>query len=361
MLRVGMIGAGYWSRCHAAGYRLNSEVELAAICDPDTERARAFAAEFDLDTIFDDAEALAADDAIDLIDVLTPPGARKDIVLAALANGKHLICEKPFSLNAADALEMYEAARTAGVVHAMGLQRRYDPAYRALRRMILDGYVGETRYVAVSVVGNWSTAYVGNPHRHWHRKHSLGGGFAAQALGHFLDLVRYIFGEFEPIAATSSRNREVQSDQADTRDPDLVEDTAIVTGTIPTGGIAVVTGTWTGQYPSGFRWEIYGTDGSIRLEADMTLSGARAGAPALAPIAIPPDFLPEVGRAQFLAADPRDGFGRQGIEQNSALFGSIAHDVAATIDGRGDGNEIYATFQDAWRLQQIVDAVRAGS
>src|ERR687887_2627481 len=98
-VRVGLVGAGFVARIHAEAYRrvYGVAVELRGVAAAHRERAAAFAEEFGVARVYDDAEALLADGEIDLVDVCVPPYLHAPIAIAAARAGKHVIVEKPLT------------------------------------------------------------------------------------------------------------------------------------------------------------------------------------------------------------------------------------------------------------------------
>lgn len=142
-VRVGVLGAGAWARfAHLPGYRRDSRCELVAIADPMVERAREFAAEFDIPHVYDSHEALIARDDIDLIDVCTPSATHFDLTWMALEAGKHVLCEKPVAYDFRDTRRAAELARMKGLKTKLGFTFRYSPAMQYMKELIDEGFIG---------------------------------------------------------------------------------------------------------------------------------------------------------------------------------------------------------------------------
>ena len=123
---------------------------------------------------------------------------------AALAEGLHVISEKPIATSVDRARELWEQARQAGVVHAVDHEMRFDPAMTRIRRLVADGFIGEPRLVTVNAVLSVGIMPESPLRlRTWYDSHSLGGGFSQQVLSHIVDLTRSLFGDLEPLADAS--------------------------------------------------------------------------------------------------------------------------------------------------------------
>src|SRR5262245_21954380 len=108
-VRVGVIGCGRQGTLHLEAYQALPDVDITAICDIDAGRAAEAADRFGA-TPFERFDELLASDAFDLVSVVTMPVTHKDIVVAALGAGVHVLCEKPMAMNLGEAREMAAAA-----------------------------------------------------------------------------------------------------------------------------------------------------------------------------------------------------------------------------------------------------------
>ena len=135
-LKIGIIGAGGAARTiHIPGFQRCPGVEIAALCDP------AVPATY---TRF--ADLLACPD-IEAVVIATPNYLHREIALAAIARGKHVLCEKPLALNLAEAREMLRAAEEAGVVHMTAFTYRFTPALQYMKHLVSAGELGAIRSV----------------------------------------------------------------------------------------------------------------------------------------------------------------------------------------------------------------------
>lgn len=145
-LRVGVIGAGRWSRtAHLPGFRRSPLAELVAICDLDRELAEERQREFGIPDLHTDAAELLARDDIDVIDICTR-GDHEELVFATLEAGKHCLVEKPVCHDYRDVWRAHELARSKGLLTKVGLTFRYAPAVMYMFDLIREGFVG-TPYI----------------------------------------------------------------------------------------------------------------------------------------------------------------------------------------------------------------------
>ena len=155
--RLLMVGTGAMARAHAERFALMPGCRLAAAVDSNDERARDFAAAFQIPVAFGSlAEAIAWGE-FDAAVNSTPDGVHKPTTLELIAAGKPVFCEKPLALNHADALEMTEAAEAAHLVNMVNLTYRNAAAVQLARQMVLAGEIGEIRHVQASYLQSWLT------------------------------------------------------------------------------------------------------------------------------------------------------------------------------------------------------------
>src|SRR4051794_37847472 len=132
-LRVGIIGCGFQGRLHAEILSCMDGIEVAAVCDRDEERATALASELHVPRVFSDYRGLLADGRYDLVTVCTMPDTHRAMTLAAIECDAHVLCEKPFALDASEALEMIVAAERAGRMLSVGFNMRFMDSALAMR------------------------------------------------------------------------------------------------------------------------------------------------------------------------------------------------------------------------------------
>ena len=142
-LRVGIVGCGFQGRLHAEILSGMQGVEVAAICDRDDSRAAGLAAELGIAGVFHDYRALLDDGRYDLVTVCTMPDTHRQITLDAIECGADVLCEKPFALDATQALDMIVAAERAGRMLSVGFNMRFMDGALAMRRFIDEGQLGE--------------------------------------------------------------------------------------------------------------------------------------------------------------------------------------------------------------------------
>lgn len=207
-LRVAVAGLGFGATVHVPAF-LSEGWEVPVVWSRRIERAKEQAAAFLIPEASDDFAALIARTDIDAVAIATPPVAHFEMVIAALAAGKHVLCEKPFAVDARQARTMYEAATASGLTAMVAHEFRFAPQRSFIKELLNDGYVGEPQVAQVELfMGGRRSAQLP----------AIGAGVAAGGgmlggLGsHFIDGLRDWFGE---VREASGAVRALRPDRLD--------------------------------------------------------------------------------------------------------------------------------------------------
>lgn len=178
------------------GMQQSKRSVVTAIASRDEEKARGTAEKLGIQKAYGSYEALLADDTVDAVYIPLPNHLHKEWTLKAAAAGKHVLCEKPFAMNAAEAQEMVSACEQAGVVIAEAFMYRHHPRYAQTRELIAAGEVGERRGIHGTFTFN-SASRTGN----FRTEQEMGGGAMYDIGVYPISAARMIL-EAEPEAAT---------------------------------------------------------------------------------------------------------------------------------------------------------------
>jgi predicted dehydrogenase len=197
-LRIGLIGSGFMGKAHAFGYTnaarvfdLPYDLELHTLADINDEVASKAAAALGFSRATSDWRAMVADPDIDVVNITSPNALHKVMALTAIAAGKHVYCEKPLAPLAADALEMTEAAETAGVKTQVGFNYLCNPMLGLARDMIGAGELGDIR----GYRGVHAEDYMANSAGPFTFRHDAAGGGALADIGsHALATAEFLLG-----------------------------------------------------------------------------------------------------------------------------------------------------------------------
>ena len=146
-IRWGILGPGTISKKFATGLQSVPDAQITAVGSRDMERAQSFAKEYEIPRAYSNYEDLAADPEVDVIYVGTPHRFHKEHTILCLDAGKHVLCEKPFAINATEAREMVKAALRNNRFLMEAMWTRFLPAITRVRELIKAGAVGEVRMV----------------------------------------------------------------------------------------------------------------------------------------------------------------------------------------------------------------------
>jgi predicted dehydrogenase len=157
---IGIVGAGNIASMNVPGYLGDPRCKVVAVCDPREGQAAGAAAAWDAPSAYTDLDALLADPAVDAVEILTPTNLHHDHVLAALAAGKHVSCQKPLANSVTQARAMDAAAREAGLILRVSECFRHYPPLELAKRLIEDGAIGKpTNLRTRTVVGQTESAF----------------------------------------------------------------------------------------------------------------------------------------------------------------------------------------------------------
>jgi predicted dehydrogenase len=204
-LNVGLVGYKFMGKAHSNAFArlgmffdLDADVCMKTLCGRDAAGVEAARAKFGWETAETDYRKLVARTDIDIVDVVTPSDFHKEIVMAAIANGKHVFCEKPLALSLQDAREMLSAARTAGIRHQIGFNYRFAPAVLLAKRLIDEGKLGTIFHFRGLYLQDW----IIDPMfpMVWRLNRDICGSGSLGDLGaHVIDLAHFLVGSIKTV------------------------------------------------------------------------------------------------------------------------------------------------------------------
>jgi len=142
-LKFGIIGTGWPGQQHAIALAEIGDVQLYSCADSNLERLRSFAETYRLENSFEDYQELLRDRDLDAAIICLPNFLHFPASLAALEAGKHVFCEKPPTMNAAEMKVLRDGAEKRGLIYFFGRQFRFTPAVRTARDIIAEGRLGK--------------------------------------------------------------------------------------------------------------------------------------------------------------------------------------------------------------------------
>ncbi len=209
-LRIAIVGAGTMARAHSVALRnvaalyphLPLRPRMIAATDVNVALATELAERFGWERVEPAWRSVIAANDVDLIVTCLPPTLNREVVVAAAAAGKHVVCEKPLAESAAVAAEMLAACRSAGVFHGLGAGYRWSSALRAIRGLIDRGELGEIRSLRASFLLDYA-ADPDVPLLWRFRKDLAGGGIAIDTGYHLVDCAHFLVGEIVSVQAVA--------------------------------------------------------------------------------------------------------------------------------------------------------------
>lgn len=195
-----VVGTGFGLFTHTRALR-EAGFDVKAIVGRDRARVAERAAPLGIPLATDNLAEALADPSIQLVTVATPPHAHYPFVMEAIAARRHVVSEKPFARDAAEARAMRDAAAAAGVLHMLGAEFRFDSAQALLRRVVQSGAIGAPRHF-LRIYHQPGTLSPDEPMAAWWEDAAQGGGFLGAFGSHMFDQVDYMFG---PITRVSGQ------------------------------------------------------------------------------------------------------------------------------------------------------------
>ena len=238
MVNVGIIGAGRIGQVHAKSILTGvPDAKILAIADPFIKpQVAEWAKSVGIENVYTDHRKILEDDRIDAVLICASTDQHAQLSLEAIAAGKHVFCEKPIDQSIAK-IEEVKAALAASpkkLVYQVGFNRRYDHNYRAMRKAVEDGKIGEVQFVRVSSR---------DPEPPPAQYVAGSGGMFMDMMIHDLDMVRYLSGQ------------------------EIVEagdvDTVTITLKLSNGALATIDGSRKAVYGYDQRGEVFGSKGCV--------------------------------------------------------------------------------------------------
>jgi predicted dehydrogenase len=349
--RVAVVGTSFGGRVHvpalqAAGF------DVVALVGRDPARTQARA---DALGVAHGCTSLAGALAlgVDAVTVSTPPDAHVDLVLEAIDAGRHVLCEKPFALDAEAGRQMYDAAVAKGIVHCTSFEFRWSPLDAAVGRAVAAGAIGDVRlatFVQISslVAGGLHPAF----NEEWWFDAARGGGILNAASPHNIDRFRMWAGDIVGVSARLDIARAGHGPGND------AEDTYTAMFRMANGTTAVMQHCAAAWGEPSVVFKLVGRNGTITLGRDTATIGRGPGDTTA--IEVPGDLaLPDIA---VPTGDPKHAFTfmelppfvrlaerwREAIERNDPSWSPA-------------GLPPTPTFADALATQRVLDAMRASS
>ncbi|MGB0664238.1 MAG: inositol 2-dehydrogenase [Pontibacterium sp.] len=250
MLKVGLIGAGRIATVHAKAITANPKSELVAVADVFVENAEKLVAEFG--GVVQSAQDIIANPDINAVLIASSTDTHSELMEAATAAGKAVLCEKPVDLSLERALACQANVEKTGMPVMIGFNRRFDANFSALKNALNEGQVGKAELLSI-------TSFDPAPPPVSYIK--VSGGLFRDMMIHDFDMSRFVMGD-TPVSVSATGSSIV--------DPEIGEagdiDTAVVTLTYADGRIAVIKNSRRAVYGYDQRVELLGSAGLLQAQ-----------------------------------------------------------------------------------------------
>ena len=279
---------------------------------------------------------------VDVVTIASPPFAHAGNVLAALAAGKHVLCEKPFALGTADAQAMLEASKSAGTACGVAHEFRFLPQMQALKELAAHGHLGELRNLEITLLRSTLRRNERRP-RSWWFDAQRGGGLAGAVLSHMIDQANWLT-DYTP-AATVGLRRTANAQREDDR--------GRFESTVDDGAFALL------DYGNGFVARLT-ADGTTAVESyTCALHGetrtAVASGPGMTELAL---YTVDSDETDELTCKPSP-YGEYGsLGPNVPLLMELYDELVKKIEGKPN---VLPSFEDALITQKVLAAIGYGS
>ena len=357
-LAIGLIGGGFMGPAHTLAFRgaaavfpLPREPHFEMVADATGELAQTTAAKLGFARATGDWQRLAADPAVDLVDITTPNVLHKPMALAAIAAGKHVYCEKPLAPTADEAKAMVDAAEAAGVKTFVGFNYLKNPMAALARDIVNSGEIGEV----VNFRGIHAENYMADPKTpfSWRLDPASGPGALGDLGSHLISMARFLVGDIVSVCGqleTIVKERPVEAGHSETRAVNQ-DDQARALVRFANGAGGVIEASWvaTGRQMQ-LAYEITGTRGALAFtqermnELKLYTTDQPAGRDGFKTITAGPDHPP------YGAFCPAPGH-QLGFNDMKSIE---VRDIVQALSGE---REAWPDFREAWRVQRVVDGV----
>lgn len=361
-LNIGLIGHQFMGRAHSHALRevgvvfdLPLKPVMKTLCGIGDGLA-ATAERYGWQRTSEDWRSVVEDPGIHAVDICAPGSLHAEIAIAAARNGKHVLCEKPLALTAAEAAQMHDAAVQAGVVHMVNFNYRRVPAVAFARELIQQGRIGRVLFFEATYRQDWTldpaVPFV------WRMDRSVAGaGSMADKGSHIVDLARFLAGEFEAVSAATGihvKERSLPGDSGVKREV-TTDDAAVFTARFANGALGLFgTSRMAAGHKNTLAFEVNGTEGSIRFdlerlnELEVYFASEDGGTRAFRRLLVTEPSHPYM--SAWWPAGHVIGWEHTFVHQYFEFISAIAKGSAVPPD-----------FGDGLRAQQILDAVETAA
>lgn len=339
---IGIIGAGFAHTTQIPGFKNCEGARGVVIASAHREHAEQVAGEFDIPYVADDWRGVIERDDVDLVSIVTPVVTHYEMTMAALAAGKHVLCEKPMAMNAGEAQQMTQLAREKNVLALIDHELRFLPGRQKVAELIRRGHIGRPWHARCV----FRSAQRADPNRPWNWWSDVKqGGGALGAIGsHIVDAFRWLLDtEVSEVLGQLSTHVPKRKDHSGVMREVTTDDEANLLlkfdGAGATGNASL---SMVQAGASAHVVEIFGSDGAVKVDGNGYVWSAKTGDTEWTSI--------EIDRGHLAPGMAEGGWSR-GFTAFSQKIVDALREGRTTVEGA-------ATFEDGYRTQLVLDAAR---
>jgi predicted dehydrogenase len=340
-LRIGVIGTGFGASVHIPALKFVDDTEVVAVASRREDRAKAVAARHGIPVATTDWREIIADPDIDGVVVATPPYLHHPMVIAALENEKHVLCEKPMARSLAESRDMVKLAENANVVAMVNHEFRYVPVRARVKELIDEGYIGEPHGISISIFRETLADPNDRPFS-WLMEQDKAGGMLGASGSHLIDTLRWWMGDIQAVCGTvtTAVKQRRLPDSTGTARVDADDNFAFLLK-FASGAIGSVHYSATAPIDAGEEITISGADGMLITHGDDHLYGAKRRDIGMRELQIPDRLIPKL-----------PDFGHALTRPTVMLIRDWVKAIRAT-----DPSPHAPSFADGAKVQEILDGV----
>ncbi len=341
---IGIIGTGFARRVQIPAFLECENAKVVSVASGHAENAESTAREFGIGHFTDDWRETVENENVDLVCITTPPNTHFEMTLAAIEAGKHVLCEKPMAMNAAQAREMTEKAKEKNVLALIDHELRFLHGRRLALEMLKNGAIGKVRHAKA----NFRAPHRGDANAAWNWwSDKTAGGGALGAIGsHLIDSLNWfleteIAEVFCCLQTHIKRRKDSSGEMREvTTDDEANMIVRFADGDLTTDATGNVSISMT-EYPKyQNRMEFFGSKGALRVEARGEVFLGKSDASDWTEI--------ETDLGKNIAGVPDTGFTR-------GFLNFAPEIIQAILSGKAE-IEHAATFDDGVKVQKVLDA-----
>jgi predicted dehydrogenase len=337
-IRVALLGTGFGEAVHLPALSQVPEFAITAVCSRRAEHAHAAARQFGAPISTTDYRELVERSDIDAVIVATPPHTHHTMTMAALAAGKHVLCEKPMAKTVAEARDMTKMAERAGSIAMINHEFRFIPARSYAKELIDGGFIGEPYSASMTFYRSSLNDPKGVAFT-WLMERDKAGGMLGAIGSHHIDSMRWWFGDIRAASgalATMVRKRRA-GDSNQMLNVDADDNFALVLQ-FQNGAIGTIHYSATAAHEPSDLIVLSGSDGTLVLTADGRIQGGRKGQ-MIADLMIPEQYI------------------RGAAAGNHPLIHPTVYILKEWANAIRTGRPAPPAFEDGFKVQEVVDAI----